>query len=150
MDNAFKRLEQLTDISADVEYVGYLWFDNSNAPDEINEKYVFSTVGRHPFIIEGNLKAKDESHSISIRFVDGEYHIGMVDWNRAEEEGIRLVRHTYIGHGFKQPCSLCFQEAWLPEPDLFCENMETLQPAWIGFDGFAPCKKTVKEEKNHD
>lgn len=121
-----------------IEYIGYLWFDNSDIPKEINGPCDFSKINTHPFIIEGNLKAKDNTISVSIRYLDGEYIVIMVDWDKVDEnsDDIEIVPHEYIAHGFGENKTLHFKEAWLPEPDPLCEDMKTLKPAWTAFNGF--------------
>lgn len=157
MEAAFQQLDNLTDINSASEYVGYLWFDNESKPMEINGAYDFTTVKQLPFIIEGNLKAKDKSHSISIRFVDGMYIIGKVDWDEFAKQEIAYEDHCYIAHGFSEAKSLCFKEAWMPVPDAYlependseikylCEKLPTLEPAWIAFTGFG---QTSEDETN--
>lgn len=119
-----------------VEYIGYLWFDNSDTPEQIDGEYDFSKITSQPFIIEGNLKAKDGTISVSIRYLDGEYIIIMVEWDKVEANVGELFEHVYIAHGFGAGKIIRFTEAWLPEPEPYCENMETLRPAWIAFNGF--------------
>ncbi len=135
---------QLNEIP-DIEYNGYLWFDNSDSPELIDSSYDFTAVQPHPFIIEGNLKAKDGSVSISIRFLDGEYIVFMVDWNQAMATGCKIEQHKYLAHGFAGSTTLLFKEAWLPVQDENCAGMETLRPAWIAFDGFGPAEEVQND-----
>lgn len=119
-----------------IDYIGYLWFDDSDTPESVNGPYDFSKITTHPFIIEGNLKAKDASISISIRFLEGEYIVVMVDWDEVEVSDGEFIDHEYIAHGFGKNKTVCFTEAWLPEADPLCDDMESLRPAWIAFNGF--------------
>jgi len=119
-----------------IEYWGYLWFDDSDQPVVVDGPYDFTRITDQPFIIEGNLKAKDGSISISIRFLDGLYVITEVDLQKALSEGVMTISHEYIAHGFGDGRTIKFIEAWIDEQDPYCCGMETLRPAWLAFDGF--------------
>lgn len=129
------KLENLAEIPP-VEYIGYLWFDNNDTPYLVDGLYDFVSIEPIPFIIEGHLKAKDNSVSISIRYLDGEFIIQKIDWNRVQREDCQLIAHEYIAHGFEEHKTIIFQEAWLPVPDKQCEDMITLRPTWVAFDRF--------------
>jgi CRISPR type III-associated protein (TIGR04423 family) len=154
MASAFRKLTGLEEIPQ-CEYVGYLWFDNEEGPREINGTWDFTMADKLPFIIEGNLMARDTTCSISIRFLDGLYIVGMVDWSAAE--GDILSEHRYLAHGFGDGRLLIFKEAWLPERDPVCsdqetlEDLETLVPSWLMFAGFAAADgRQQQEEETHD
>ncbi len=112
MDNAYESIDQVSGINDAVEYSGYLWFDNENKPREIDGKISGKVdllrMEQLPFIIEGNLIAKDKSHSISIRFVDGNYIIGKVDWSKVPDD-MPCEEHVYLAHNFSNAKKTLFQ-----------------------------------------
>jgi CRISPR type III-associated protein (TIGR04423 family) len=139
MDNAYEPIIKLSDIDDTVHYTGYLWLDNKSAPEEIDgkisDKVDLMQMEHLPFIIEGHLIAKDNSHSISIRFVDSRYIIGKVVWSKVPND-MPCEDHVYLAHNFQNAKKICFKEAWLPFPDSLCEDRNVLKPAWIAFTGF--------------
>lgn len=147
-DEKFYRQLTLSEIDKTITYSGYLWFDNENTPKVIDGKLTDSdlpSAGELPYVIEGNLVAKDGSHSISIRFLDGRYIIIKVYLQEAMDKNIRYVNLCYLAHGFATGTKLYFKEAWLPVVDSHCADMKTLQPAWIAFVGF-DCKEDEKND----
>lgn len=128
---------------------GYLWLSDQKKPLIIhNDKQIeiefsdgeatvhYEGFSLQPgqFIAEGLLYDSDNLMSYSIKFVDGKYivtdtKVDSLDYNR---ENVRIVNYR----GNQMPYYLQFLQYWKPEPDCFCEEMETLVPEKLVFVGF--------------
>lgn len=135
----YKKLNILSDIP-DYEYEGYLWMANEENPQPISNRskllpYQNGEKPSVPFILEANLYCKDEDVSISVRHVAGDYLIYQFMLKKLGDNKDNMVEKNYIA--YKNPGKiLCFKEIWMPEKDIFCENMEVLTKQVVVFTGF--------------
>ncbi|MGL4410848.1 MAG: TIGR04423 family type III CRISPR-associated protein [Bacteroidales bacterium] len=133
----FGRLNGLGDIPM-IEYSGYLWLSDQRSCTIVDGVYDFSKLGCNPFIVEGELYAKDGSLSVSIRWIGGSYVISKVEWSVGE--GVHTERSEYLMHACDK--KMGFLQAWEPKEDSLCENMMVMTPTWRAFVGFVSSKKT--------
>ncbi len=119
----------------DFKYTGYYRMSNEPDPHLITNTFNLPKIGSNPFVIEANLYAKDGSVSISIKHIDGQYIIGIVEWQNVDQS-IILEIQTYLTHGLENIRGAKFKRAWIPAQDPQCAGMEVLQPAWRAFVGF--------------
>jgi len=128
-----KRVE-IDEIDFDLEYEGYVWYSNQQYP-EIRSTIRKSDFMTMPFIIEGNLFAKNERISISIKNVDGEYLIMQGDLSGLP--GDQITELEYITtHKLPGISKVKLVRFWDEVEDEFCEGMKTLKPSWKAFKGF--------------
>ena len=119
----------LVQIPQDLQFVGYYWLSDQKKPTvqknmgNIDHK-IFSDL---PFVIEANFFAPKDEISISIRNIEGEYHVWKYDLKDASSEGKK-----YLGKEF----DFLMVEAWEEVEDRSLEDMKTFVPAWAAFAGF--------------
>lgn len=128
------------DISAinyNIEYDGYLWYSDSKSPIILmGERISLDTFSSLPFVIEGYLYSKSENGlSIKIKHIDGEYIVSSVELNSIPTD--QLTQNDFVAiknnEGLKTIRSVQY---WEKISDPLCENMETLEPSWVAFNGF--------------
>lgn len=125
-------------------YEGYLWYSDAQEPQVIDQQeFELSIADNHnPFIVEGQLCDVHNRHSISIKFVDGQYIIKEYDFTEDDFSNPEREVKTFLSNrmGGKK---LQFLQYWRAEPDPLCEEMAVLQSAALVFVGF---DKNTKEE----
>ena len=88
-----------------------------------------------PFIIEGHLYCESKNVSITIKNIDGEYHIYAADLNGLESS--QCHEQKYIAHDLAGISAFTMLEYWAASaPDPLLVGMTTLVPAWSAFKGF--------------
>ena len=71
-------MNNINDIDFTLTYEGYLWMSNKQRPEVFHpESQVDPTLftKKNPFIVEGYLFNKQSGLSLSIKYIDGQYHI---------------------------------------------------------------------------
>lgn len=141
------------------DYEGYLWESDKQIPrkfmgESTLKEWSFNNE-ENPFIIEGQLFDKNTGHSISIKFMDGEYKIKeyyvktsnvgksffvLKKDNNDEESDCEVKcevkeRH-YKGNSKLYGNNLHFYELWEEECDPNCCNMKVLKATKVIFAGF--------------
>ncbi len=117
-------------------YEGYLWYSNAQSPQVIDKEFDLTIDDNHnPFIVEGQLCDVHNRHSISIKFVDGQYIIKEYDFTEDDFSNPEIEVKTFLSNrmGGKK---LQFLQYWRAEKDPLCEHMEVLQSAELVFVGF--------------
>ncbi len=141
------------------KFEGYLWESDKQAPtifkgEKLLEGKSFGS-GENPFVIEGLLFDKSTGHSVSIKYVDGEYLIKeyyMETSNdgktfyvlKKDEEGndircelkCEAVERHYKGNSKLEGNNLHFYELWEEDCDPNCCNMKVLKATKVVFAGF--------------
>lgn len=141
----YKKIDSLSEIP-NINYEGYVWLSDKDKPCKVNnETYDFNSTAVNPFIVEANLYACDKSISVSIRNVNGSYHIGIVDWALVDQNKVNTSDEKFVTHKIKDEASMYFTQAWTNEEDDCCEGMEVLTPAWKAFVGFNNNRKGLKK-----
>ena len=140
------------------DYEGYLWESDKQIPhifkgERTLKEWSFNNEA-NPFIIEGQLFDKNTGHSISIKYVDGQYKIKEYyikvsndgnkffvlkkDNNDGETEcevKCEVIERHYKGNS-KLDGTLHFYELWEEECDPNCCNMKVLKATKVIFAGF--------------
>jgi len=133
----YSTLQEIPSLS----YEGYYWLSDSSSAVLIDNTLInfseFEKNGRpqNPFIVEANLYNNDSKTSVSIRHIDNEYMLTIINWSEGEEVEVKEMQ--FIGHSSLKQKRLKFHEAWDCRTDEYCENLPVLTPAGIGFVGFA-------------
>ena len=124
-------------------YEGYLWYSNAQSPQVIDKKEFELTIddNHNPFIVEGQLCDVHNRHSISIKFVDGQYIIKEYDFTEDDFSNPEIEVKTFLSNRMEGK-KLQFLQYWRAEKDPLCEHMEVLQSAELVFVGFK-----TKEDK---
>lgn len=133
-------MEKLKEFLKEIEHKkleGYIWMSDSKnpivfSPSQLNDWKTVIPQSVNPFIIEGLLFCHEDRSSYSIRFIDGEYHIGKFI---ATDDKQIFTERTYLP-SFQGAKALRMRLYWNPEKDSNCLNMEVLQPAHWVFMGF--------------
>ncbi len=121
-------------INFHLNYQGYYWYSNKPKPQLVEKisKEIFTTL---PFIVEGNLYCAEKNISISIKNIDGEYHIYQADLNGLAKD--QKTVQEYIAHDLEGVKKIKMLHYWEEsEPDELLANMTTLIPSWQAFAGF--------------
>lgn len=124
-------------------YEGYLWYSNAQSPQVIDKEEFELTINdnHNPFIVEGQLCDVHNRHSISIKFVDGQYIIKEYDFTEDDFSNPEIEVKTFLSNRMEGK-KLQFLQYWRAEKDPLCEHMEVLQSAELVFVGFK-----TKEDK---
>lgn len=141
------------------KYEGYFWESDKQAPqiykgENLLEEKAFDSE-KNPFIIEGQFFDRTTGHSVSIKYVDGEYLIkeyymetsneGKTFYVMEKDENgedvkrevkCKAVEQHYKGNSKLEGNNLRFYELWEEKPDPFCCNMNVLEATKIIFAGF--------------
>lgn len=135
-------------------FEGYLWKSDKQAPtiykgDNLLHERSFDDE-KNPFIIEGQLFDKTTGHSLSIKYVDGEYKIKeyyvitsneektffeVKEGDKVEIECVSKELY-YRGSSRMEGNNLHFYELWEEESDPACCNMKVLNATKVIFAGF--------------
>lgn len=130
-NNIMKRL-----IIECAEYQGYVWYSDQKEPEIIDGTYQKDiTSEENPFIIEAQLYAPKANHSISVRYVDGEYIVNQYDLSAESANALESRVREYMSNRM-DGCVLCFKELWKAEQDPYCEDFYVLEPKDFIFIGF--------------
>ena len=118
------------------EYQGYVWYSDQKDPEIIDGTFKTDIMSEeNPFIIEAQLFAPRTNHSITVRYVDGEYVVNQYDLSEesvnASDKRIREYMSNRMGGRV-----LGFMELWKTEQDPCCENFDVLEPKDFIFIGF--------------
>jgi CRISPR type III-associated protein (TIGR04423 family) len=135
-----KKIE-ISDIDYDLEYEGYLWYSNEQAPIYINkERKVESTDFKaFPFIIEGNLIDKNGDISISIKNVDGKYLVYRVDFQKINQDQLENVEFIAQKNNWgieKIKIAVYWKETAIEPDNENLKDIVSLEPKWTAFRGF--------------
>lgn len=124
----------INEIDFDLEYEGYIWYSNAENP-ELRSKISLEDFKDLPFIIEGNLYAYQEDVSVSIKNIDGEYHIMQGSLKDLPKE--QITEQEFVAHKLKNVNKIKMIQFWEElESDALLEGMKTLKPSWRAFAGF--------------
>ena len=119
-------------------YEGYLWYSDSQEPTVLtgDEDFELDVEGSgNPFIVEGQLYSAETSVSLSIRYIDGAYHVARftVKESELQQHAEDLVEYRSLR---MQGRTLRFWQTWKREKDKACLDMETQIPSALVFIGF--------------
>lgn len=124
-------------------YEGYLWYSDSQEPEVLTGDKDFELEvedAGNPFIVEGQLYSAETSVSLSIRYIDGAYHVARFEVSEPE-----LQQHAEDQVEYRslrmQGRILRFWQTWKRETDKACLGMETQIPSALVFIGFANSEK---------
>ncbi len=131
---------QLSDLISTGTYTGYYWLSDADHPVILQNQPLTYTPVLNPFIIEGHLFSAKDNASISIRHIDGQYHIYRMSWlPDTPEDVITEEPYTYLaGSLFKKSGirTLHFRRYWQEQNLENCGGMAVLVPGPVGFIGF--------------
>lgn len=124
-------------------YEGYLWYSDSQEPQVLTGDQDFELDvedAGNPFIVEGQLYSAETSVSLSIRYIDGAYHVASftVKESELQQHAEDLVEYRSLR---MQGRTLRFWQIWKREKDPVCLGMETQVPSALVFIGFANSEK---------
>jgi CRISPR type III-associated protein (TIGR04423 family) len=134
------RLINITEIPKERNYTGYLWMSDTKEPlTDSLDKHLDITDSDNPFIVEGQLYAKEAQKSYSIKYVDGKHIVTEYD---IPAKGI-YDEKIFIPNRIKKS-GIVFRQYWKSQNDDLCEGMEVLVPAAYIFMGFIHNEKEGK------
>ena len=117
-------------------FTGYYWLSDQQKPIQLSEQvFDIQLLEYQPYVVEGRLYSKENDLSIHIHFIDGKYDIFQMNWREKPPEW-ETINSTYLAHDLDKVNEIKVTEVWIPANDPNCENMEVLQPAFLGFKGF--------------
>jgi CRISPR type III-associated protein (TIGR04423 family) len=132
---------EINDIDFDLQYEGYLWYSNAQAPVYIDlsrpiKREDFTEI---PFIVEGYLYCSSaKAASIKIKSIDGIYQIYTANLKGLAPEQCSRVEFVIKNDSRK----LKALQYWNSVEDESCEGMSVLKPSWIAFEGFQSSNST--------
>ena len=96
----------MMNINFDLPYEGYLWMSNKNhpcvyCPEALIDRGLFD--GHNPFVAEGYLFNHEKGISISIKYVNGRYHI-YIDTSTARTRTVCAISPS--AWTIRMPCGL--------------------------------------------
>lgn len=126
----------IADFPKTLLFTGYYWLSDQQKPIQLSEQvFDIHLLEYQPCVIEGRLYSQENEISIHIHFIDGKYDIFQMNWKEIPDEW-ETVNCTYLSHDLDKVNEINVTEVWIPTIDQNCENMEVLQPAFLGFKGF--------------
>jgi CRISPR type III-associated protein (TIGR04423 family) len=126
----------IADFPKTLLFTGYYWLSDQQKPVQLSEQiFDIQLLEYHPYVVEGRLYSKENDLSIHIHFIDGKYDIFQMNWREKPTEW-ETINSTYLAHDLDKVNEIKVTEVWIPTNDPNCENMEVLQPAFLGFKGF--------------
>lgn len=126
----------IADFPKTLLFTGYYWLSVQQKPIQLSEQiFDVQLLEYHPYVVEGRLYCKENDLSIHIHFIDGKYDIFQMNWREKPTEW-ETINSTYLAHDLDKVNEIKVTEVWIPANDPNCENMEVLQPAFLGFKGF--------------
>ena len=142
------------------KFEGYLWESDKQEPqiyigDNLLTNKTFNS-DENPFCIEGLLFDKTTGHSVSIKYVDGEYKIKKYSFKTDADGNIHFYvfkenekkecvwqevtcevkERYYKGSSKLKGLNLHFYELWEEEGDKNCCDMKVLKATKVIFAGF--------------
>jgi CRISPR type III-associated protein (TIGR04423 family) len=120
------------------DWQGYAWLSGNSEVEEINgDLTAFSNLSVNGnFIYELNIYSEKFDISVSIRQLDDKWLLMEIENPSAKfAKSPELFRKLSLMSKIKEK-KMKFIEAWLPERDALCGNLEVLRPTWIAFVGF--------------
>jgi CRISPR type III-associated protein (TIGR04423 family) len=126
----------IADFPKTLLFTGYYWLSDQQKPIQLSEQiFDIQLLEYQPYVVEGRLYSKENDLSIHIHFIDGKYDIFQMNWREKPTEW-ETINSTYLAHDLDKVNEIKVTEVWIPTNDPNCENMEVLQPAFLGFKGF--------------
>jgi CRISPR type III-associated protein (TIGR04423 family) len=126
----------IADFPKTLLFTGYYWLSDQQKPIQLSEQvFDIQLLEYQPYVVEGRLYSKENDLSIHIHFIDGKYDIFQMNWREKPPEW-ETINSTYLAHDLDKVNEIKATEVWIPANDPNCENMEVLQPAFLGFKGF--------------
>lgn len=126
----------IADFPKTLLFTGYYWLSDQQKPIQLSEQvFDIQLLEYQPYVVEGRLYSKENDLSIHIHFIDGKYEIFQMNWREKPTEW-ETINSTYLAHDLDKVNEIKVTEVWIPANDPNCENMEVLQPAFLGFKGF--------------
>lgn len=126
----------ISDFPKTLLFTGYYWLSDQQKPIQLSEQvFDIQLLEYQPYVVEGRLYSKENDLSIHIHFIDGKYDIFQMNWREKPTEW-ETINSTYLAHDLDKVNEIKVTEVWIPANDPNCENMEVLQPAFLGFKGF--------------
>jgi CRISPR type III-associated protein (TIGR04423 family) len=126
----------IADFPKTLLFTGYYWLSDQQKPIQLSEQiFDIQLLEYQPYVVEGRLYSKENDLSIHIHFIDGKYDIFQMNWREKPTEW-ETINSTYLAHDLDKVNEIKVTEVWIPANDPNCENMEVLQPAFLGFKGF--------------
>jgi CRISPR type III-associated protein (TIGR04423 family) len=126
----------IADFPKTLLFTGYYWLSDQQKPIQLSEQiFDIQLLEYQPYVVEGRLYSKENDLSIHIQFIDGKYDIFQMNWRKKPTEW-ETINSTYLAHDLDKVNEIKVTEVWIPANDPNCENMEVLQPAFLGFKGF--------------
>lgn len=126
----------IADFPKTLLFTGYYWLSDQQKPIQLSEQvFDIQLLEYQPYVVEGRLYSKENDLSIHIHFIDGKYDIFQMNWREKPLEW-ETINSTYLAHDLDKVNEIKVTEVWIPANDPNCENMEVLQPAFLGFKGF--------------
>ena len=132
-------------------YQGYIWYSDEQAPKVYDNAEVGFELddNANPFVIEGQLYDRAEDRSVSIKFIDGKYHINTYSgktgqFNDASGEILTKGDIEHYAPSNRLGLSdkvLYFTRMWRETEDMINDNWKTLCPSGLVFKGFGPLIK---------
>ena len=126
----------IADFPKTLLFTGYYWLSDQQKPIQLSEQvFDIQLLEYQPYVVEGRLYSKENDLSIHIHFIDGKYDIFQMNWREKPPEW-ETINSTYLAHDLDKVNEIKVTEVWIPANDPNCENIEVLQPAFLGFKGF--------------
>ncbi len=123
----------------DESFEGYYWLSDASHPEEVKDGKALKDIlleikDALPFIVEANLYNADEQKGISIRHVNGEYFISLIDLSSLDASQYSIVEKSF--KSILGPGDFKMLEIWKTENDPLMEDVSVNKPYLSVFAGF--------------
>ena len=134
-------MRTINEIDFSLPYEGYLWISNENNPHVFcSETKIDAQLFKklNPFIAEGYLYNKETRKSISIKYIDGQYHIYETEVKPTDISNEDVDKIEYLTLRMSNPSTLWakFLRYWHEVEDAKCLDMKVLEVEKEVFVGF--------------
>ena len=134
-------MNNINDIDFTLTYEGYLWMSNEQHPEVFHpESQVDSTLftKKNPFVVEGYLFNKQTGLSLSIKYIDGQYHIysNIVKKSDLNSKDVDSVCYLTQRKDIPGRIWAVFLRYWNEKADSSCLGMNVLEVEKEVFIGF--------------
>ncbi len=134
-------MNNINDIDFTLTYEGYLWMSYEQHPEVFHpESQVDPTLFtiKNPFVVEGYLFNKQSGLSLSIKYIDGQYHIyrNIVEESDLNSKDVDLIYYLTQRTNTSGKEWAKFLRYWKEKADSSCLGMNVLEVEKEVFIGF--------------
>lgn len=134
-------MNNINDIDFTLTYEGYLWMSDEQHPEVFHPESQIDPAlftKKNPFVVEGYLFNKQSGLSLSIKYIDGQYHIfcNIVEESDLNSKDVDLIYYLTQRMNTSGKEWAKFLRYWKEKTDFSCLDMNVLEVEKEVFIGF--------------